>query len=117
MRISDWSSHVCSSDLLPCWPGPYSRLLIGLFDRPQRLRPSRRSILCLEFSRLDMSDLCFFGPETGPCRCPSRSAPPPFGARPDGVAPSRFPLSARGGSRVPGRKGGAIPSPPADPDE
>ena len=44
-------SCVPKSDILPlrrwpCWPGPYSRLLTGLFGRPQMFSPMRRSILC-----------------------------------------------------------------------
>src|SRR6185312_10518229 len=36
----------------PCWPGPYSRLLMGDFGRPQIFWPSRRSILYFASWRL-----------------------------------------------------------------
>src|SRR3546814_20098281 len=38
----------------PCWPGPYSRLLTGLFGRPQMFSPIRRSSLYLALLRFDM---------------------------------------------------------------
>src|SRR6478672_5045151 len=43
----------------PCWPGPYSRLLIGDFGRPQRFTPSRRLILYLLSARLVMLRVAF----------------------------------------------------------
>src|SRR3546814_11788926 len=52
------------SDILPlrrcpCWPGPYSRLLTGLFGRPKTFSPMRRSSLYLALLRFDMSLLQF----------------------------------------------------------
>src|SRR5258708_38534227 len=39
----------------PCWPGPYSRLLIGLLARPHRFTPRRRLILYFDWARLLIS--------------------------------------------------------------
>src|SRR5690348_15276563 len=69
----------------PCWPGPYSRLLIGDFGRPHRLTPRRRLILYLLSTRLVI------------CALPFRSVVAPVGRaarRPAGRGPedpSAFP--------------------------
>src|SRR3546814_5310470 len=42
---------------LPCWPGPYSRRLTGLFGRPQMFSPIRRSSLYLALWRFDICRL------------------------------------------------------------
>src|SRR5499426_220945 len=54
----------------PCWPGPYSRLLIGLLARPHRFTLRRRSILYFDSCRLDMSD-----PLIVSMSCPDSSKP------------------------------------------
>src|ERR1044072_5910535 len=60
----------------PCWPGPYSRRLTGLFGRPKTFSPIRRSSLYLELLRFDMIILQLRFPILR-----SRSADPPGGGR------------------------------------
>src|SRR5215217_3433802 len=46
----------------PCWPGPYSRRLTGLFGRPKTFSPIRRSSLYLALLRLLICSLQFACP-------------------------------------------------------
>src|SRR5204862_8280133 len=65
----------------PCWPGPYSRRLRGLFARPQRLTPRRRLILYFDSSRLLISAGSALG-----CCCPNRAIRRTNARRPGRIA-------------------------------
>src|SRR3546814_6999977 len=57
MRISDWSSDVCSSDLLALLVGDALRQRLGRFEN-ERIRPRRQ---LLEQAELAIVDACVSG--------------------------------------------------------
>src|SRR5919201_1472367 len=54
----------------PCWPGPYSRRLTGLFGRPQTFCPIRRSILYFASWRLVIASSCLACSRIAPSSVP-----------------------------------------------
>src|SRR3546814_13774866 len=76
MRISDWSSDVCSSDLACCafWPGePLFRRVDERFgSRVGKCSASHRAQICAASITASLHDavslLCSVAPPTGPCR-------------------------------------------------
>src|SRR3546814_19462436 len=51
MRISDWSSDVCSSDLIASFPAMATRILPGIVNRFIQGRPDVRPLLTSSGSR------------------------------------------------------------------
>src|SRR3546814_10626317 len=54
MRISDWSSDVCSSDLAPCDLGPDARQADIAGGRPGKLLSPARRRRCIDHIRMMM---------------------------------------------------------------
>src|SRR3546814_4022048 len=66
MRISDWSSDVCSSDLRPCSVGRRPALVCGLASRPY----SSRSCITLRMEAGERLSAASFDSVRDPTGCP-----------------------------------------------